>query len=97
MTYDLFAWFHRPGRSAQVESSAERDELVIDEELVAALTGDRREDYIEALLERAEMKEFHVDGVRFCSRGVKPLGQLVRSPEEIREETALLRSQLSSQ
>ncbi|GCE42588.1 MULTISPECIES: hypothetical protein [Rhodococcus] len=71
---------------------------MIDEALVAALTGDRREEYIEALLERAEvMKEFDFEGVRFCSRGVTPLGQLVRSPEEIREETALLRSQLGSQ
>ncbi|MFE5700498.1 hypothetical protein [Rhodococcus koreensis] len=35
---------------------------MIDEALVAALTGDRREEYIEALLERAEvMTEFHVD------------------------------------
>ena len=94
----MFAWLRRPGRSARLQSSAERDERLIDEALVAALTGDRREDYIEALLERAEvMKEFHVDGVRFCSRGIKPLGQLVRSPEQIREETALLRSQLSSQ
>ncbi|MFE7423683.1 hypothetical protein [Rhodococcus sp. NPDC057529] len=80
-----------------MESSAERDERVVDEALVAALTGDRREDYIEALLERAEvMKEFHVDGVRSCSRSIKPLGQLVRSPEEIRDETASLRRQLSS-
>ncbi|MGW4337923.1 hypothetical protein ACWEK5_34710 [Rhodococcus koreensis] len=80
-----------------MESSAERDERLIDEALVAALTGDRREEYIEALLERAEvMKEFHVDGVRSCSRGIKPLGQLVRSPEEIRDETASLRRQLSS-
>nr|GLK40782.1 hypothetical protein GCM10017611_76570 [Rhodococcus wratislaviensis] len=70
---------------------------MIDEALVAALTGDQREDYIEALLERAKvMKEFHVDGVRSCSRSVKPLGQLVRTPEEIREETAVLRRQLSS-
>ncbi|MDF3311171.1 hypothetical protein [Rhodococcus sp. T2V] len=71
---------------------------MIDEALVAALTGDQREKYIEALLERAEvMKEFNIDGVRSCSRGVTPRGQLVRSPEEIREETAFLRSQLSSQ
>ena len=93
----MFAWFRRPGRYARVESSAERNERLIDEALVAALTGDQPEDYIEALLERAEvMKEFHVDGVRSCSRGVKPLGQLVRSPEEVREETALLRRQLSA-
>ncbi|MGV9870521.1 hypothetical protein [Rhodococcus koreensis] len=71
---------------------------MIDEALVAALTGDRREKYIEALLERAEvMKEFNIGGVRSCSRGVTPRGQPVRSPEEIREETAFLRSQLSSQ
>ena len=93
----MFAWFRRPGRSTRVESSAERDERLIDEALVAALTGDRREDYIEALLERAEvMKEFHVDGVRSCSRSATPLGQLVRSPEEIRDETASLRRQPSS-
>ena len=95
----MFAWFRRPGRPpTRLPSSAERNERLIDEALVAALTGDRCEEYIEALLERAEvMKEFHVDGVRSCSRGVTPPGQLVRSPEEIREETALLRSQLSSQ
>ncbi|KXF53500.1 hypothetical protein AXA44_44435 [Rhodococcus sp. SC4] len=47
-----------------MESSAERNERLIDEALVAALTGDQREDYIEALLERAEvMKEFNVEGV----------------------------------
>ena len=93
----MFAWLRRTGRSARGESSAERDERLIDEALVAALTGDRREDCIEALLERAEvMKEFHLDGVRSCSRGVKPLGRLVRSPGQIRDETAPLRRQLSS-
>ncbi|MFC9553616.1 hypothetical protein ACFTWF_22440 [Rhodococcus sp. NPDC056960] len=70
---------------------------MIDEALVAALTGDQREQYIEALLERAEvMREFTVDGVRPCSRSITPLGELVRSPEEIREETASLRRQLNS-
>ncbi|MGW5153704.1 hypothetical protein [Rhodococcus koreensis] len=53
--------------------------------------------FIEALLERAEvMTEFRVDGVRSCSRGGTPLGRLVRSPEEIRDETASLRRQRSS-
>ncbi|RZL79657.1 MAG: hypothetical protein EOP32_18860 [Rhodococcus sp. (in: high G+C Gram-positive bacteria)] len=70
---------------------------MIDEALVAALTGDQREKYIDALLERAEvMKEFNVEEVQSCSRSFKSLGELVRSPEEIREETASLRRQLSS-
>jgi len=93
----MFAWFRRPGRPTKSQSSAERNERLIDEALVAALTGDQREKYIDALLERAEvMKEFNVEGVRSCSRSVKPLGELVRSPEEIREETASLRRQSSS-
>lgn len=35
------------------------------------------------------MKEFTVEEVRSCSHNIKPREQLVRSPEEIREETAL--------
>jgi hypothetical protein len=50
--------FVSPADPHEWKSSAERDERLIDETLVAVLTGDQREDYLEALLERAEvMKE----------------------------------------
>ncbi|MFC9552503.1 hypothetical protein ACFTWF_16770 [Rhodococcus sp. NPDC056960] len=64
----MFAWFRRPGRPARSQTSTEHEERLIDEALVAALTGDQREQYIAALFERAEvMKEFDVDGVRSCT------------------------------
>jgi hypothetical protein len=81
----------------QSPATAEESERLIEDALIAALTGDRRDEYIAALAERAEtMDEFGIRGFRSCTRGHESDGPVVLTPEEIREETAQLRELMSS-
>jgi hypothetical protein len=63
--------------------------------LVAALTGDQRQEYLDALAERsALLKEFGIGWIYECTRDFTRGDPVVLSPAEIRQRTARLRRTL---
>lgn len=68
-----------------------------EQEMVAALTGDQREEYLAALTELSEtMDELGIEDFRECTRSFTPGGPVVLTPAEIRQRTARIRNAVNS-
>ncbi|MFZ2176973.1 MAG: hypothetical protein WAW17_23635 [Rhodococcus sp. (in: high G+C Gram-positive bacteria)] len=68
-----------------------------EQEIVAALTGDQREEYLAALTELSEtMDELGIEDFRECTRSFAPGGPTVLTPAEIRQRTDRIRTAVNS-
>lgn len=100
----MFGWFRRIRAGEGVPRTRligrkKRDDngyqQKVEAALVAALTGDQRQQYLAALAERSDLlKEFGIGWIYECTRDFTPGDPVVLSPAEIRQRTARLRSTL---